>query len=74
LPGRSGLNSFSYIKGIREYGMERRAQVNSLHGLARHSFCGAQACGDMVMSNRLRKIHIKTCLARIVMYSQRHVC
>ena len=53
--------------------MEGRAQVNSLYGLARHSW-GAQACGDMVMSNRLRKIHIKTCLARIVMYSQRHVC
>lgn len=28
----------------------------------------------MGMSDSLREIHIKSCLVRIVMYSQRHVC
>jgi len=30
--------------------------------------------GGMVMIDSLREIHIKICSARIVMYSQRHIC
>ena len=33
-----------------------------------------EAGGGMVMIDSLREIHIKICSARIVMYSQRHIC
>ncbi len=49
--------------------------LNSQNGLVTHSFFGdVDVCGGMGMSDRLRKIHIKSCLAWRVMYSQRHVC
>ena len=59
---------------IGECGEEGRAQVNSQNGLDTHSFFETLKLGGMVMINGLRKIHIKICSARIVMYSQRHVC
>jgi hypothetical protein len=57
-----------------ECGVEGRAQVNSQNGFDTHSFFETLKLGGMVMINGLREIHIKICSARIVMYSQRHVC
>jgi hypothetical protein len=34
----------------------------------------AEVCGDMVIIDRLREIHIKICPARVVMYSRGHIC
>ena len=60
---------------IGKCGVKGRTHVNNQNGLATHSVLGdAKLCGDMVMSDNLREIYIKICPARIVMYSQRHVC
>ena len=63
------------ILTLRECGVEGQMHLNSQNGLVTHSFFGdVDVCGGMGMSDRLRKIHIKSCLAWRVMYSQRHVC
>jgi hypothetical protein len=54
--------------------VEGRTQVSSQNDLETHSFVGMLKLGGRVMINSLREIHIKICSARIVMYSQRHVC
>lgn len=60
---------------IGECGVEGRTQVNSQNGLDTHSFFWTLKLGEcMVMIDSLREIYIKICSARIVMYSQRHVC
>ena len=60
---------------IGECGAEGRTQVNSQNGLDTHSFFWTlKLGGGMVMIDSLREIYIKICSARIVMYSQRHVC
>ncbi len=67
----SGFNGISYRR------MWSRGQDagESPEWLATHSFLGdGEVYGGMLRSDSLREIHLKTCLARIVMYSQRHVC
>jgi hypothetical protein len=63
-----------HIIDIGECGEEGRAQVNSQNGLDTHILSLNVELGGRVMINGLREIHIKICSARIVMYSQRHVC
>ena len=58
-----------------ECGAEGRTQVNRRNGIAAHTFLeDAHVTKGMPMNDSLCKIHIKICPARIVMYSQRHVC
>ena len=55
--------------------MEGRTQVNRRNGFAAHAFLeDVEVSGGTLMNDSLREIHIKICSARIVMYSQRHVC
>ena len=55
--------------------MEGRTQLNRRNGFAAHSLLeDVEVCGGMLMNDNLHEIHIKICPARIVMYSQRHVC
>ena len=60
---------------IGKCGVEGSTHVYSQNGLDRKYFFKTlkQASG-MVMIDSLRKIHIKICPARIVVYSQRRVC
>jgi hypothetical protein len=46
------------------------ARMGSLHSL----FSGREVYEGMVMRKSMCEIHKKICPARIVMYSQRHVC
>jgi len=48
--------------------------MDSQNGLATHSFLSTLKLRGMVMNDGLREIHINSCLARIVMYSQGHIC
>lgn len=75
LRGVSGVIQAVTASHVGECGVEGRTQVNSQNGLAAHSFFRIlEVCGGMGMSDSLCEIHIKSCLVRIVMYSQRHVC
>jgi hypothetical protein len=52
-----------------------RTQVNGRNNLDTYSFFeNVEDRGGVVMIKNLCKIYIKICLARIVVYSQRHVC
>ena len=54
---------------------EGRPHVYGQSGFDRNYFFRMlKPVGGMVMIDSLREIHIKICSARIVMYSQRHVC
>ena len=55
--------------------MEGRTQVNRRNGFPAHSLLeDVEVYGGMLMNDSLREIHIKICPARIVMYSQGHIC
>ena len=63
------------VKSPGEYRVDVRAQMSKDNSLAMYSLFEANGvCWSMVMMESLREIHIKICLARVVMYSQRHIC